>query len=164
MGKLVAAVLDTLRFPAEQKSVRLSTVNLEALPIIQADESRLFNAIYNLVNNAIPETPAGGTVTIEGRHQANGETFTLLVSDTGRGMPPEVRDSLFSRRVISRKVGGTGLGTKIVKDVVDSHFGSIAVETEEQKGTTFLITLPLNPTTQTEDKIGERNEALSLGG
>jgi signal transduction histidine kinase len=152
LGKLVAAVLDTLRFCAEQKSVRLSTVNLEDLPIIQADESRLFNAIYNLVNNAIPETPAGGTVTIEGRHQASGDTLTLLVSDTGRGMPPEVRDSLFSRRVVSRKIGGTGLGTKIVKDVVDSHFGTIAVKSEEKKGTTFLITLPLNPSARTENE------------
>lgn len=67
-------------------------------------------------------------------------------------MPREVRDSLFSRRVISRKVGGTGLGTKIVKDVVDSHFGSISVKSEEGKGTTFLITLPLNPSTRTEEK------------
>jgi DNA-binding response OmpR family regulator/two-component sensor histidine kinase len=153
MGKLVAAVLDTLRFPAEQKSIRLSTMNLENLPVIQADESRLFNAIYNLVNNAIPETPAGGTVTIEGRYHVNDDTLTLLVSDTGRGMPPEVRESLFSGRVISRKVGGTGLGTKIVKDVVDSHFGSITVESEEKKGTTFLITLPLDPSIRTEEKI-----------
>jgi signal transduction histidine kinase len=153
LAKIVAAVLDTLRFPAEQKRVRLSTLHLEDLPIIQADESRLFNAIYNLVNNAIPETPAGGMITIEGRHQSDGDTLTLLVSDTGRGMPPEVRDSLFSRRVISRKVGGTGLGTKIVKDVVDSHFGSITVRSEEEQGTTFLITLPLNPSTRTEHKI-----------
>jgi signal transduction histidine kinase len=153
LAKIAGAVLDTLRFPAEHKRVRLSTRNLEDLPLMQADESRLFNALYNLVNNAIPETPAGGTVTIEGRYQSDGDTLTLVVSDTGRGMPPEVRDSLFSRRVISRKVGGTGLGTKIVKDVVDSHFGSITVESEEQKGTTFLITLPLNPSTRTEPKM-----------
>jgi signal transduction histidine kinase len=153
LAKIVGAVLDTLRFPAEHKRVRLSTLNLEELPLMQADESRLFNAIYNLVNNAIPETPAGGTVTIEGSHQSDGDTLTLLVSDTGRGMPPEVRDSLFSHRVISRKVGGTGLGTKIVKDVVDSHFGSITVESEEEKGTTFVIRLPLDPSTKTVHKI-----------
>ena len=152
LAKIVEDVLDTLRFPAEQKCVRVTALNLTDLPIIEADEGRLFNAIYNLVNNAIPETPAGGTITIEGRHQAEGDTLTLLVSDTGRGMPREVRDSLFSRRVISRKVGGTGLGTKIVKDVVDSHFGSISVKSEEGKGTTFHITLPLNPSTRTEEK------------
>ncbi len=153
VAKIVSAVLDTLRFPAEQKHVRLSTLNLEDLPVIEADESRLFNAIYNLVNNAIPETPPGGTITIEGRHQSDGDTLTLLVSDTGRGMPPEVRDSLFSRRVISRKVGGTGLGTKIIKDVVDCHFGSVTVESEEGKGTTFVIILPLNLSIKKEDQI-----------
>lgn len=54
-------------------------------------------------------------------------------------------DSLLTSRVISRKAGGTGLGTKIVKDVVDAHGGEIAVESQEGKGTTFQIRLPLHP-------------------
>ncbi len=66
-------------------------------------------------------------------------------------MSPEVRDSLFTYRAISSKAGGTGLGTKIVKDVVDAHGGTISVESEEGKGTAFHITLfvdgpPRDPT------------------
>ncbi len=59
-------------------------------------------------------------------------------------MSPEVRDSLFSYKAISRKVGGTGLGTKIVKDVVDAHGGTIAVESKEGEGTAFHITLSID--------------------
>lgn len=145
ISKVVGAVLDTLRFYAEQNRVRLCAHDLELLPSIYADEGRLFNAFYNLVNNAIPETPAGGSVTVSGRFDRESEQVMLAVQDTGRGMPREVRDSLFSNRVISRKAGGTGLGTKIVGDAIHSHTGSITVDTEEGKGTTFFITLPLNP-------------------
>ncbi|MBU6435151.1 MAG: cell wall metabolism sensor histidine kinase WalK, partial [Nitrospirae bacterium] len=55
-----------------------------------------------------------------------------------------VRDALFTSQVVSRKAGGTGLGTKIVKDVVNAHKGSITVESEVGVGTTIHIRLPLN--------------------
>jgi signal transduction histidine kinase len=60
-------------------------------------------------------------------------------------MPPEIRESLFSARAVSTKKGGTGLGTKIVKDVIDAHKGKIWVESETGVGTTFHFRLPLNP-------------------
>jgi PAS domain S-box-containing protein len=123
---------------------------LDALPSIQADENRLFNALYNLVNNAIPETPVGGSVTLGGSVGADGKTVVLTVTDTGGGMPSEIRDRLFTKEAISGKAGGTGLGTKIVKDVVDAHGGNITVESEPGKGTSFHITLPVEgPATRT---------------
>ncbi|MCA9471224.1 MAG: ATP-binding protein, partial [Nitrospira sp.] len=67
----------------------------------------------------------------------------LTITDTGYGMLPEVRDSLFTEKAISRKAGGTGLGTKIVKDAIDDHGGTISVHSQQGVGTTFLITLPL---------------------
>jgi signal transduction histidine kinase len=73
--------------------------------------------------------------------------IALAVADTGRGMPPEIRDRLFSANAVSTKKGGTGLGTKIVKDVVDTHKGKIWVESEPGVGTTFQLRFPLDPTT-----------------
>lgn len=145
ISKVVAPVFEALRFFAEQHRVALSAHNLEHLPLIQADESRLFNAFYNLINNAIPETPAGGSIVVDGRLEPDSNVVVLSVTDNGRGMSPEVRDSLFTKRVISRKTGGTGLGTKIVKDAVDAHGGSITVESEPGKGTRFLLRLPVAP-------------------
>ena len=60
-------------------------------------------------------------------------------------MPVEVRESLFTSQVISRKVGGTGLGTKIVKDIIDSHGGQITAESQLGVGSTFHIYLPIKP-------------------
>ncbi len=84
-----------------------------------------------------------GSVTVRGQIASDRKAVVLSITDTGRGMPPAMRDSLFTDRVVSRKAGGTGLGTKIVKDVVDAHDGSISVESEEGKGTTFRLQLPL---------------------
>ena len=143
IAKVTADVMETLRLYASEKGVLLHAEGLESLPAIQADERRLFNALYNLINNAIPEMPAGGSVTIGGEVVDEGKAVRLSVRDTGRGMPPEVRDRLFTSKAISTKNGGTGLGTKIVKDVVDAHGGSIRVESEEGVGSTFYVTLPV---------------------
>ena len=142
---VVENVIKTLRLVIAQKSISLTIENLDSLPPIQADERRLFNVFYNLVNNAIPEIQPGGSITIRGETQSETRSLVVWVKDTGRGMPPEVRDSLFTKQVISRKPGGTGLGTKIVKDVIDSHGGWIKVESEVGKGTTFVFGLPFQP-------------------
>jgi signal transduction histidine kinase len=140
---VASGVYGTLRILADEAKVALCVDGLDTLPLIQADESRLFTAIYNLVNNAIPEVSPGGSVTVRGRTDPVGRSLFLSVIDTGKGMPPEVPASLFTYRAISRKVGGTALGPKIVKDVVDAHGGSITVESEQGVGTSFHITLPL---------------------
>ncbi len=143
VSNVVENVFKTLDLMAKKKGVTLSSEGLDGLPSIEADEQRLFNAFYNLVNNAIPEIPSGGSVTILGKAPQTADVLDISVTDTGRGMPPDIRDSLFTSRAISRKAGGTGLGTKIVKDVVDAHKGHINVESTVGEGTTFRLILPL---------------------
>src|SRR5207237_484115 len=106
--------------------------------------ARVFTALVVLVDNAIPEVARGGSVTIRGRTDSEAKAVTLSVADTGRGMPAEVLESLFTYQATSRKHGGTGLGTKIVKDVVDAHGGFLSVESKPGAGTTFYLTLPVD--------------------
>jgi signal transduction histidine kinase len=143
IGKIADSVVKSLRGAAEQRQVKLSTEGLQGLPAIAGDEARLYSLLYNLVNNAIPEVPPHGVVTIIGSHQAGDDFIRLRVADTGSGMSADVRDHLFTNRLVSSKTGGTGLGTKIVKDVVDMHGGCITVESEPGLGTTFDIRLPI---------------------
>jgi PAS domain S-box-containing protein len=144
MHSIVDGVYETLRTYAKEKDITLNSEHLDTLPLLEGDERRLFNALYNLVNNAIPEIPRGGSVTIRGSVGEDSNTMYLAVTDTGRGMPPEIRDRLFTSQAISTKTTGTGLGTKIVKDVIMIHHGTIRVESEEGKGTTFHIQLPIS--------------------
>ena len=146
---VIASVYDTLRPMANDKDLKLLHEGIEELPEIQADESRLFNAFYNLVKNAITEVPSGGTILIRGNLLESGDILSLDVQDSGLGIPSEIREKLFAFPALmgSDKKGGTGLGTKIVKDVIDAHHGTISVESEEGKGTRFRINLPIDPTT-----------------
>lgn len=154
IAKIAESVEKSLRVLVEQKQIMLRIEGLDTLPPIMADENRLYSALYNLVHNAIPEIPPHGSITIRGCLDAANKSIALTIQDTGKGMSPEVRDSLFTARIISRKASGTGLGTKIVKDVVDAHGGQIAVESEEGKGTTFLLRLPLHPPASPEKRTG----------
>ena len=141
--KIAESVVKSLRALAEKNHVALQMEGLQSFPAIMGDDARLHSLLYNLVNNAIPEVPPHGSVTIGGSH-CNGENFIeFYVKDTGNGMAPETRDNLFTNRVVSRKTGGTGLGTKIVRDVVEMHGGHISVQSELGKGTTFQIRLPI---------------------
>ena len=147
IGPVILEVFHTLLGLAREKQITLRTEDLESLPEFKADQRRLYNAFYNLINNAIPETPPGGSITVRGHLDQGARSIVLAVVDTGRGMAPEIRDRLFSVKAISTKKGGTGLGTKIVKDVVDAHKGKIWVESEPDVGTTFHLRFPLDPTT-----------------
>jgi signal transduction histidine kinase len=146
VGSVILEVFQTLQVLAREKQITLRTEGLESLPEFHADERRLYNAFYNLINNAIPETPKGGSITVRGHLDQDTGGIALAVADTGRGMPPEIRDRLFSAKAVSTKKGGTGLGTKIVKDVMDAHKGKIWVESEPGAGTTFHFRFPLDPT------------------
>lgn len=141
-------VLAHLQFSAERCQVELRLDAPENLPTADLDGRRIYNALYNLVSNALPETPAGGRITVSVALEPDpgkraGGILRILIADTGRGMPEEVRERLFTERAISTKRGGTGLGTKIVKDVIDMHHGTIGVNSAVGQGTVFTIRLPL---------------------
>ncbi len=153
--KVVTAVLRPLSVTANKAQVELTTESPDDVPETLVDRKQLYNAVYNLVNNAIPETEPGGTVAIRTSACIDGQfpdgAYVLIeVADTGRGMPKHVRAKLFTDDVVSTKPGGTGLGTRIVKNVVDAHEGTISVESAEGVGTTFFMKLPY----RTELEVG----------
>jgi signal transduction histidine kinase len=143
IGTIADSVVRSLRAPAEQKQVTLMTEGLQGLPAILGDEARLYSLLYNLVNNAIPEVPPHGSVIMRGSHRPGDDWIEVCVADTGRGMSADMLNALFSNRLLSTKTGGTGLGTKIIKEVVDMHGGRITVASEPGQGTAFEIRLPI---------------------
>jgi signal transduction histidine kinase len=134
-------VVLSLRSVASQAQVQLLLDLDEDLPLVEFDTKQIYYAIYNLVNNAIHETPADGSVTI-GTRLDEGKLL-IEVADTGRGIPEDVRAKLFTDEAISTKPGGTGLGTRIVYGVVQRHQGTIQVHSEVGRGSTFSMRLPL---------------------
>ncbi len=144
ISRVVTQVFEPLRFQAQGKGIALCTEGLDNLPDIEADGRRLFHAFFNLVNNALSATPAGGAISVRGILGSDEQTLILSVTDTGRGMPPEVVQNLFTSQRLSTKHSGTGLGMKIIKEVIDAHSGHISVESHEGTGTTFFVRLPVH--------------------
>lgn len=147
---VVEAVATPLRLVAERRDIAIDLTGLDrSVPEVLLDQKQMYNCIYNLVNNAIPEVPDGGRVwvrTATARDAAwfdGAEHLRIDVGDTGRGIPENVRERLFTKDTVSTKAGGTGLGTRIVKNVVEAHQGEITVESELGVGSVFTIRIPV---------------------
>ena len=151
VGNITQLVCGAFAAEASKKNIELNKiVNVEHKHII-TDSTKMQEILSNLISNAIKYTSAGGKVTIDTRELPyDKEGYTLIqtkVSDTGIGMSEEFLPSLFElftreRNTTLSKIPGTGLGMAIVKNLVDLMNGSIEVESELGKGSTFTITIP----------------------
>jgi signal transduction histidine kinase len=112
---------------------------LGSVPVIQARGAELREALINLVLNAVDAMPQGGSITLETRHE--GDWVLLSVTDSGAGIPPDVRRRIFEP-FFTTKESGTGLGLSIVSGIISSYGGTIDVDSELGLGTTFTIRLP----------------------
>ena len=151
VGNITQLVCGAFAAEASKKNIELNKiVNVEHKHII-TDSTKMQEILSNLISNAIKYTSAGGKVTIDTRELPyDKEGYALIqtkVSDTGIGMSEEFLPSLFElftreRNTTLSKIPGTGLGMAIVKNLVDLMNGSIEVESELGKGSTFTITIP----------------------
>lgn len=151
VGNITQLVCGAFAAEASRKNIELNKiVNVEHKHII-VDSTKMQEILSNLISNAIKYTSAGGKVTIDTKELPyDKEGYVLIqtkVSDTGIGMSEEFLPSLFElftreRNTTLSKIPGTGLGMAIVKNLVDLMNGSIEVESELGKGSTFTITIP----------------------
>jgi signal transduction histidine kinase len=142
---------------AGHKALQLSLAAPSDSIVIDADVVRMAQAIDNLISNAIKFTPESGRVDVT--LAQNGERMTLTVADTGMGMTAADIDHLFERffRTDSaqvQQIQGSGLGLPIVKAIVEAHDGTIAVTSEPNVGTSFVISLPLARPLEDRDSPG----------
>jgi len=122
-----------------QRNIAL-VLDLRAGPAaVDADEDQFWQAVLNLVRNAMEAMAGGGRLTIA--TSAEADRVTCLVADTGVGMSPDVQEEMF-RPFFSTKPGGTGLGMPFVRQVVAEHGGVLTCRSEVGRGTDFTIALP----------------------
>ncbi len=137
---LVNGCVETARFKAEAKGLRIKVSLPEVLPTVRADGAQLGEVLQNLLDNALQYTPQGGKIEVSAL--TNGQSVTITVADTGIGIPESDLERIFERfyrvdAARSREAGGTGLGLAIARHIVDAHGGRIWVESAVGRGSRF---------------------------
>lgn len=147
MGKLAQQVVDELASTAKEKQLALTVVPVSDDYIVNIDQTRIIEVLYNLIGNSLKFTPPGGTITVSIRR--NNNMVETSVSDTGCGIPKEDISRLFQKfgrlgHSYKRLHGetGTGLGLFISKQIVEAHGGKIWADSKENEGSTFAFSLP----------------------
>lgn len=133
------------------------------IPLVEADEDRLQQILFNLIGNAIKFTKSGSvtvSASVSPDDSRSSQAVQISVSDTGIGIPQNGMASIFDLfeqgdASVSRKYGGTGLGLSVTKQLVELHGGEIRIESEQGKGSVFSFTLPAS------DALPETAEGLS---
>jgi signal transduction histidine kinase len=137
---------DTLAFLENQPMLRgkiLENLVAPDLPHIRADANQLSQLLMNLLLNAAEATPEGGRITISANKLTYVDKIEVRVSDTGRGIPPDILPHVFEPFFTTKRGKGTGLGLSICQAYVRSHEGDIRVDSVLNHGTTVTLMLPV---------------------
>jgi len=167
LADIAACTVEELRPEAQRKHIDLA-LSATAIPRLAVDPTRIAQLLGNLLSNAVKFTPDGGRVEV--RIGREGGQVVLAVADTGVGIPAADRERIFERffrtAIATRQaVQGTGLGLTITKAIVEAHHGTIAVDSDEGRGSTFTVRLPLRPMPApgTEEPADASDAALQPG-
>lgn len=163
LSTVATEVCSLLRNVASGKRIAVTIDADPSVDTVFLDPSRLKQVLYNFVSNALKFTPEGGRVTV--RTRAEGATdFRIEVEDTGIGIAPEDQSRLFVefqqlRGGAAKPHGGTGLGLALTRRLIEAQSGSIGVQSERGKGSTFFITLPRR-IESTDDRPSAQRKSL----
>jgi signal transduction histidine kinase len=146
LKEMASNLMDFMRPLADKKSLQLVANVSEELASIHSDGGRIQQVLYNLLSNAVKFTPDGGLIELNLRSLGD-DGVKIAVRDTGIGIPEDQMANVFEKfwqldNSMTREYGGTGLGLAISRDLVQLVGGSLTVESEPGKGSTFTVTLP----------------------
>jgi DNA-binding response OmpR family regulator/two-component sensor histidine kinase len=176
----VRGVAGSFESMARQKGVDLKIETPEGTLPARFDKDKVETVLINLINNAIKFTPQGGQVVVKAmtgnftaEAQRRGGSLSLVISDTGIGIPPEHQSKIFERfHQVSEahKEVGTGIGLALVKELITLMGGEIGVKSEQGKGSAFTVTLPLEPASSdklqaaSDELLAVRHDPLAVSG
>jgi len=141
------------------KKIKLET-DLTGEIAIEGDPSELREVLINLIINAVDAMPSGGKIQI--KTEQRGDKAIITLSDTGEGIPEEIKNRIFDPFFTTKGAKGTGLGLSVSYGIISRHNGQIAVESKLGCGATFTITLPIKDRViEQEDKVDVKRSGLA---
>lgn len=162
LAAVISAAMEVVRAAADAKCIKLSSAFSSVEGVVMGDRNRVQQIVWNLLTNAIKFTPKEGRVHVT--LQRVNSHVEIAVADNGAGITPEFHDHIFERfsqvdSSTTRRHGGLGLGLSIVKNLVELHGGTVRAKSAGlEKGSTFIVSLPLVPVRhENGDSGAERN-------
>jgi len=152
INSVIGSSLTIAQFHIRRVSIQIKQELQEGLPVIMTDPNQLQQVFLNMIINARDAMADGGTLTIS-TEKRDDKWVVIKFADTGCGIPKDKMDKIFKPLFTTKEEGkGTGLGLSITLDIIDRHGGSVEVDSEEGKGTTFSILLPIEPPEEKEEE------------
>jgi signal transduction histidine kinase len=152
--QLVEQSVKAVQVSAVERGLEITTALPEDLPPVNIDYHRISEVLHNLLTNSIKHTIVGGKIGIQA--EQSGQFIKVTVTDNGEGIPAADLPNVFERffrvdKSRTRNGGGSGLGLTITKRLVEAHGGTVGVQSELGKGSSFFFTLPVDSLSQIPD-------------
>jgi PAS domain S-box-containing protein len=142
IDELIEGILLVMEKQMKESNIQVETSLAPDIPEIMASTNQMRQVMLNILKNAKEAMPKGGILTV--RTVREGEMVIIHIQDTGIGIPEKIRDKVFEAFFTTKqKVKGVGLGLSVCYGIIKDHCGEIKIESEEGKGTTFIISLPI---------------------
>ncbi len=142
MNELIEGTHMVTEKQMRESNIKVETFFDDEMPEVMASTNQMRQVMLNMLKNAKEAMPKGGTLTVRTSKEDN--KVLIHIQDTGVGIPEEIRDKIFEAFFTTKqKVKGVGLGLSVCYGIIKDHGGEIKVESEEGKGTTFRIRLPI---------------------
>jgi len=163
LKRVIAERVQIFQAAAHEKFITVDMTIDPSIPTFSFDPIHVGQVINNLISNSLKFTSSGGTIRITAKPAIG--SVVISVSDTGAGIPKDKQHLLFSKftQLSGAQHGsvGTGLGLYIVKGVVEAHGGTVSLESEEGRGTTITVTLPMDTANKTTAESGQPTTLLT---
>lgn len=142
IGELVNHIVNNNKNLASFKEITIEA-KIKTGTVVSGNKIELSRVFYNILDNAIKYTPHGGKISISDKISLS--KYILTISDNGAGIPKDIIDKIFDpffRGDVSRSTEGAGLGLTLSKKIIENHKGTISIKSEENKGTSVIISIP----------------------
>lgn len=149
VNSIIYDILHQIDDSAIERKIALIPETQKDLPPIPVDPERLYDALLNLISNAldaIPEDRDDGYVLVRTRLTETKNFIEIEIKDNGGGMPADVQSKIFNLFFSTKGARGSGIGLSVTRKIIEQHKGKIRFESSLDEGTTFFVQLPVNPT------------------
>lgn len=165
LNQVIDRSLRLIQHQLDLAGIHVETQLQSDLPLVQCDGAQIEQVLLALIMNAIDAMPQGGNLWLTTSSAREASQVRVVVRDDGSGIPPDILPRIFEPFLTTKETGrGVGLGLAISRSILERHRGTVDVQSELGRGTTFTLTLPADSSAQAGERADTPNETVTTAG